>query len=260
MKLWLLKIINNIKSIFILNKIIIQYSDIVNREYFIKIIDNDMKKIDNIFNDSEIYDFNYRILKINELRKSIDELKKRNDYILMRRGYHIQDILDHYKKEQLFIIVSSIQYLNPLYDIIKLDISSNKLTLTIDSIANINIMIDILNNIYHNDYVISYTVEKIYSKNRVGYKVIIESSKLYIALKYFLSELNKNIYEYIEPILKSLTEYQKRTFYSYIDKFSIEGDVLKSLTFGNKEEILSILQSYRDLIEVIGNKLREVDV
>lgn len=256
MKDFLNNFIYKIKNIYTLFRIMYQYSDIVDRDYFLNIIDNDIKRVNNIFYDTEEYDFNYRILKLNELKKVLNDLSKRNDFELVKKGYSIYKVLDHYKKEHLFVIINSILYLNPIYDIIKLDISDDKLNLSIDSWVNPNTMIEILDTIYHTDHIISYQIKKLYSKNRIGYDIEIKSDLLYDALKYFLLDLNDKIRDYISPIIMNLREEQKIQLYRYINNFYINIDILENLEFGNKEDILSIIKSNYRLIKSIETKVK----
>lgn len=221
--------------------------------YAITYYKKEVSQMGNLAQQTSGYDFDSRVNILSNLKTVIENMNVRNDYKLMKKGMTPAQILDHYKKEHLLLIISILYSTNPLFEIIDSSITTKGINLTLDTPLHPSRFIQMLDRVYSlaTEYEIKYNTTKSYSRDRVFYNVEIITKKPYATLKDFIVQINDLMYDYISEMVKSDDYEFLKKFYDYNVKFYNlipESSVLDSLEFGYKDEVKSILESNRVFI------------
>lgn len=256
------------KIIYILSNIGKIYDSLViyNDKLTFKAINFYKERIDDMTELFKQDPFNYekKFNTIASISASLNNVKNRNDYQLIKKGYDIKEIMEVYRQEQLMIIMNLISYTNPLYNMEINPINQNELKLIFDSVISPNKFIEILDSIYSSavEYEVQNTVEKSYSTNRICYHVILKSKDVYVSLLDIVSKLNSKLYESLESEIKLLDNDYITSLNKVLNSFNNifpDISILEKIEFGKKQQIIELVNSNRllinNLLQIIYNKL-----
>lgn len=221
-----IEIIKRIYYIYINYDIYNKYSikDLESMEIYKKFYDRETKTMDNIFKQKS-YNYELKLRYLKEQTKLISSFKihPKSNYIFNKYSGFMKVKAKDKRKEIATILMASITYTNPLYEIIETNISGNDISISINTPLSQDIMVNMLQEIYTVELSFDYELDKSYILDRSVYVLKFKDiDDLYTLYELLINSLNFKIEEHILSIIDILENPYKVMMVSFLEEFITE--------------------------------------